>query len=375
MQPAERAKAATIGEAASQAQYEVLRAGREKVQQSSVRWRRVTDGNPCGFCAMVASRGPVYRSASSAGDGRRYHNRCGCTVEPFEGSPSEWVPSPDEQRFVDAYDAVHRKGMKTEDLAAEIELWLGSPANALSDAGAEAAQAAVRKPGVDLSGIRGAKTPTDVGDELQRILGGRGKVSGFDAGLDVEKVRTAAEQAALMFERYPQVSADVKILPIKNVKVYAQAGARADGTGLDLEISAGKMSKRSKIGDTFANDCRHGHFHADEGVDPIRYVLSHEFGHLVDFAGRGAGVPSATGIRIDVQAIQARLLADEGITNAHGKEAAAWRKKNVSGYGRTNQDELVAEAFADVVINGDKAKPYSRLIHDEYVARMEAMFQ
>ena len=118
---AEEAFAATIGALASRAQREVLSAGREKVQRSAPLWRRVTDGKPCGFCAMVASRGPVYGSAKSAGDGNRYHDHCGCTVEPFYGDASSWEPTPDEQRFIDAYYQSYEPGMSSSDLSARIE--------------------------------------------------------------------------------------------------------------------------------------------------------------------------------------------------------------------------------------------------------------
>lgn len=48
-------------------------------------WQRVTDGDPCAFCAMVASRGIV--SKDEAGAGFEAHGHCGCTAEPaFEGS-------------------------------------------------------------------------------------------------------------------------------------------------------------------------------------------------------------------------------------------------------------------------------------------------
>jgi hypothetical protein len=47
---------------------------------NKVRFFRVTDGDPCYFCALLASRGAVYRSAFNAGDGNTYHNDCGCTV-------------------------------------------------------------------------------------------------------------------------------------------------------------------------------------------------------------------------------------------------------------------------------------------------------
>lgn len=148
-------KAQVVGSLASRVNLEVLTAGREVVQQSSRRWRRVTDGNPCGFCAMLASRGPVYTSEASAsriggrgkaidptaprkrggqakgirarGKGRlgdRFHSLCGCTVEPFDGDPSEWEPTPDEQRFIDAYEATHELGLSELEQANRIERWL-----------------------------------------------------------------------------------------------------------------------------------------------------------------------------------------------------------------------------------------------------------
>lgn len=48
-------------------------------------WVRVTSGQPCAFCAMLASRGPAYKSDRTS----RFqaHDHCACTSEPvFEGS-------------------------------------------------------------------------------------------------------------------------------------------------------------------------------------------------------------------------------------------------------------------------------------------------
>lgn len=61
----------------------------------AVGWARVTDGDPCAFCAMLASRGPVYKSAEMAGDPRanadRFHDHCGCTVAPvYQDSDEPW---------------------------------------------------------------------------------------------------------------------------------------------------------------------------------------------------------------------------------------------------------------------------------------------
>lgn len=67
-------------------QYLALEGGRSVMKQSTdaderaTGWSRVTDGDPCAWCAMLASRGPVYKTAKTAGDprqgGDRYHDHC-----------------------------------------------------------------------------------------------------------------------------------------------------------------------------------------------------------------------------------------------------------------------------------------------------------
>lgn len=52
----------------------------------AVAWIRITDGDPCGFCALLAGRGAVYLTRESAlyveGTRDPYHDRCDCTVMP-----------------------------------------------------------------------------------------------------------------------------------------------------------------------------------------------------------------------------------------------------------------------------------------------------
>lgn len=74
----------------------VLAGGRDTVEQAAradptvTRWQRITDGDPCEFCAMLAGRGAVYLSERTASgtdkrelaDLARYHDGCGCTVAP-----------------------------------------------------------------------------------------------------------------------------------------------------------------------------------------------------------------------------------------------------------------------------------------------------
>ncbi|MEO3851747.1 hypothetical protein ABGB09_29665 [Streptomyces sp. B8F3] len=48
--------------------------------------RRALSGNPCAFCLMLVSRGPVYKTATSAllrdGGGEPYHDHCSCVAVP-----------------------------------------------------------------------------------------------------------------------------------------------------------------------------------------------------------------------------------------------------------------------------------------------------
>lgn len=54
-------------------------------------WARVSDGQPCHFCAMLLGRGPVYKEGTAR---FKAHNGCGCSVRPFfKGEPDGgWSP-------------------------------------------------------------------------------------------------------------------------------------------------------------------------------------------------------------------------------------------------------------------------------------------
>lgn len=117
--------------AAGAAEREALRGGRDLLTESSrtdravMGWARVTDGDPCWFCAMLTSRGAVYRNFWTARySGRvsrrrggppaapggwedwspermaewevsrgldRFHDNCHCTLVPVY-SRTDWVP-------------------------------------------------------------------------------------------------------------------------------------------------------------------------------------------------------------------------------------------------------------------------------------------
>lgn len=71
-----------------------LNGGRDTIERtvradrSALGWARATSGKPCAFCAMLASRGPVYRSEGSGGF--QAHDGCSCSLEPVYRRDADW---------------------------------------------------------------------------------------------------------------------------------------------------------------------------------------------------------------------------------------------------------------------------------------------
>lgn len=85
---------------------------RANARRDGLRYARVPmGGETCTFCAMLASRGFVYRSAELAGEGNHYHPHCRCKVVPgFDGmevegyDPGEWYARWKQFEEIDADD-------------------------------------------------------------------------------------------------------------------------------------------------------------------------------------------------------------------------------------------------------------------------------
>lgn len=72
-------------------------------------WARVvtpSKNGPCGFCAMLASRGPVYKTSKTAGVGvNRFHNHCRCVCVAVYTSRA-WPGKRQHARFEQLYNEV-----------------------------------------------------------------------------------------------------------------------------------------------------------------------------------------------------------------------------------------------------------------------------
>lgn len=83
-----------------------LSGGRDTIIQSiqadsrAVGYSRATSAKPCAFCAMLASRGHVYKSAMTAGF--KPHDACHCVPEPAYSTDAP--PTPSAQRFGDLWN-------------------------------------------------------------------------------------------------------------------------------------------------------------------------------------------------------------------------------------------------------------------------------
>lgn len=100
------AKAKALVDVTGAASRHVLDGGRQLITKAvdmdelAVGFSRVTDDDPCAFCAMLASRGPVYASRATAGrtterskkrgPGKEYHDHCGCSVEAIYFEDADW---------------------------------------------------------------------------------------------------------------------------------------------------------------------------------------------------------------------------------------------------------------------------------------------
>lgn len=94
----------------------VLNGGRDTIVQSAAAdrralgWARVTSGDPCAFCALIASNGPVYKQDTVDFEA---HDHCSCVGEPFYPG-SDWPGRGRE--FKDLYNQAQREARAAGDL-------------------------------------------------------------------------------------------------------------------------------------------------------------------------------------------------------------------------------------------------------------------
>jgi len=168
------ALATAKGNMLGSAKRQVLNAGRSRLMRLSradkdiIAWARVTDGGPCSFCAMLVSRGPVYKTANKF----PAHDRCGCSVRPVTKNDPSGGWSDDARAYKELWtgDAVTFRHAITERRAALVsDIQRGGaaslpPASGTAGSVARGAQDAPRELVAGLADRRGNLDRLVVGD-------------------------------------------------------------------------------------------------------------------------------------------------------------------------------------------------------------------
>ena len=103
--PLERALDTAEARCSAAAMRHALNGGRDTIVETArsdrrmVGWARATSGQPCAFCAMLASRGPVYGTDVAE---FKAHDHCTCAPEPVYRDDAEWPRG--SRRLRDVWD-------------------------------------------------------------------------------------------------------------------------------------------------------------------------------------------------------------------------------------------------------------------------------
>lgn len=202
--------------------------------------------------------------------------------------------------------------------------------------------------------------------EWDRIIAGqpgatRGMVR-FSSSADVQTAREHAEGLLRGIERFPAVRMDV---------TSARISAYAQTAGREIRFASGWSGHREEyLASVRLSGARNAEgiaFHPTTISSPQGVAL-HEFGHVLEYAFAfdpqyDFALLGAT--RAKVRQIVAELADERGVPTTE------LVKLEIGEYAAGSTQELLAEAFADAMINGDAASELSRRIFAMLVKEYE----
>lgn len=221
--------------------------------------------------------------------------------------------------------------------------------------------------------LQTARTTTSVSrvfsTEYRRITGRDIDPNSLYFEGSVATAREHAEGVLRGLERFPDV-------PLERVVAFGTGNEYASATSRAIRFNQQWTSpaSRKKYLDALAQDAASG-WHPAGSRSPIGIAL-HEFGHVLD-AGKGiypdldvllARAATARDVELAARRAAGELIDAADVAAGSGVDGLISRE--VSRYATKNREELVAEAFADVMTNGEAASQLSRdifsLLEAEY---------
>lgn len=349
-------------------------------EREGVRYARYASATACAFCRVLATRRAVYRSARSAGEGHKYHRHCRCIA--VRVPAGQWYQPPSyvedwRRQYYNATEALVRRGepVTIDTVSAELrrttkpvkfpalQRELATQKEVIAEKFATERERflKVTRPQL-ISQLNNARKVNDiiaVAYKLQPTVSfGPGQWS------NVNELREAVRALDDTLVKYPNLK--VKYFDSNDDlsgiygRTWGFGHLTTEEPGITLNnhwLAQPDRSWKNSFDENVAEA-----FHYRGGESPGYAVTMHEMGHVMQDYAEQRGV--------DIQTVADRALSDyyfdtygTRYTPEPAKMFRGWKEANLSGYSYTNTGEMLAEAFADVEINGDKAHESSKVLH------------
>lgn len=346
------------------------------------RVQRVAQYGACEFCRLMAlgsTNGTVRTSTYAI----KFHANCHCTITPLFVGESPVRPDYYDD-FEKQYQEATKGNSRTDDILAAWRKQARGGARPLSIVEPTPTVSSVDLDFLDR--VTKAKTPKEIVGHLEQKWSARG-IEFRNLGKSTFNVETTREVAVTfdkLLTEFPK--ANISALQTKESKgsAFAWVASRnkvtftgpvepgnisdiltkrqVENYGINEMTIVGRwMRERDELVKQMGHGAKEKHFHDVNLEKPMEYIVSHEFGHVLDFTLKRAGKNFNI---LDVR--RQYLLETKGIDKV-GREAYEAMLSESSAYGRSSSAELIAEVFADVRVNGDKAKGFSKYAYQKFM--------
>lgn len=339
-----------------------------------VGWRRQVDADPCAFCAMLASRGAVYKTAATAGDpqfgGTQYHDHDQCIVVPLYEREEE-PPEVDELFHLWRQVTTGHSGKAAirewrrwwDENRGEVDLGQRAepppttpePEREPASASPASAASARRREIVDITGRSRESVLTEFDRQARLTPQAEQRLAGVHDTGDFETRRNS-------FAYYNVHGGDAGDLYHLHLHPGWSSTSLANDAGTRAAVSSGWFTPTG-------------------AQEPVQTVFAHEYGHHVTramFSNSGIIDPAGAerlletirdqlGIPLDTSHSDRAPISTVGTLMPRLTAAVENHPRvadRVSSYAMSNGWELLAEVWQEYSTMGDQARPHIRAIGD-----------